>query len=160
MTTPFFFRSPGHGAGPSHAARPPSGATLLELATVLLLLSMALSMAAPAAAGLRDRWAVRSAREALVSVLARARAEAPRWGGSRVTFDVPSSVVRLEAADSQLATLALDSLWTVRLDPGRDIAPVAYGPLGLGQVASRTIRLVRGEATATLRISSYGRVAR
>ena len=58
------------------------GFTLLELTGVLTLLALAASLSFPASRSVRERLAVIGAREELVGLIKRARAEALRGGGS------------------------------------------------------------------------------
>jgi hypothetical protein len=139
-----------------------TGVTLVELATALALLAVGLSVALPPAAGLRDRLAVGAARNEVMALLLRARAEAPLRGGARIEFELGADEVRLVSGDSLLVLLhpLRDLGVEVSLGGGRESAEVAYDPLGLGRVASRTVIFARGRARDTLRISSYGRVTR
>jgi hypothetical protein len=62
-------------------------------------------------------------------------------------------------------TLDRAELWeshgvTLELSGGHPEASLDYGPLGLGRVASQTIRLRRGTREASLVVSSLGRVVR
>ncbi|HSH75268.1 MAG TPA: hypothetical protein VLA09_06275, partial [Longimicrobiales bacterium] len=61
-----------------------SGHTLIELVFVLLLLGVAATSVAPAARRARDHAAVTGAREALVGLLAEARATAVESGAASV----------------------------------------------------------------------------
>lgn len=144
------------------AHTPRRGATLMELATVLALVAVALAVALPPARGLRDRLTVATVRDEVLALLLRARAEAPLLGGTRVEFLVADGEVRLFSGDSLVAGLPAWARYRVRVDlgEGRERAEVAYDPMGLGRVASRTVVFARGRARDTLRISSYGRVAR
>lgn len=143
-------------------ARHRRGVTLAELATVFVLLAVGLAAALPPAAGLRDRLAVGRAANEVVALLVRARAVAPRFGGARVEVSAATDELRLVADDSVLARARLGE--GVRVDlvltNGRDEADIVYDALGIGRVASRTIVVGRGRAADTLRVSSYGRVAR
>jgi Tfp pilus assembly protein FimT len=139
-----------------------SGASLLELATALALLAVGLSAALPPAAGLRDRLAVGAVRNEMLALLLRARAEAPARGGARLEIRVGDDEVRLFSGDSMVALHRFRRAQGVgvELGGGRDEADIVYDALGLGRVASRTVVIARGRMRDTIRISSYGRVAR
>jgi hypothetical protein len=131
------------------------------MATVLVLVTVALGVALPPVGAIRDRWAVRSAAADVVALVARARAEAPARGGTRVELDALASRVSLRGADTVLAELWLERDHGVRLElGGRTRAELAFDALGLGRVASRTIVLARRSRRDTLTVSSYGRVGR
>jgi hypothetical protein len=143
-------------------ARARSGASLLELATALALLAVGLSVALPPAAGLRDRLAVGAVKNEMLALLLRARAEAPARGGARLEIRVGEDEVRLFSGDSMVALHRFRRAQGVgvELGGGRDEADIVYDALGLGRVASRTVVFARGRVRDTIRISSYGRVAR
>jgi hypothetical protein len=131
------------------------------MTTVLALVAVALGVAVPPVGAIRDRWAVRSASAELTALVARARAEAPARGGTRVELDALVSRVRLSGGDSVLDEAWLEREHGVRLDlGGRAGAELVFDALGLGRIASRTIVLVRGSRRDTLTVSSYGRVER
>lgn len=148
----------------THLRRPPPsrGSTLAELATAMVLIAVGLTVALPPATTLRDRLAVGAASNEVVAIFVRARAAAPRFGGARVDVRAVEDEVLLVAADSVLARarLALEHGVDLVLTNGRDRAEIVYDALGLGRVASRTLVVRRGRAADTLRVSSYGRVAR
>jgi hypothetical protein len=49
---------------------------------------------------------------------------------------------------------------SLELSRGRSEVCLAYGPLGIGLVASQTLRLHRGTKEASLVVSSLGRAVR
>ena len=140
----------------------PRGFTLLELVVVLFLLGLSLAELLPAAKRQLDRMAVLGAREEVAGLLHRARGEALARGTAEVVLtSVPpgaeliaggDTVTRAEFGDSYGVSLGLSS--------SRPEARLRFGPLGLGLVASQTLRFRRGDAEALLVISSLGRVAR
>ncbi len=137
------------------------GYTLLELLTVLLVMGCAVNALLPAARSLTDRMAVVGARETLVGLVARARSEAFTHGGATLTIlsDPPSAWI--DVGDTLLTRSEIRSFGvSVHLTGGRDRARLAFNALGLGRVASQTIRIRRGDATAGIVVSSYGRVRR
>jgi hypothetical protein len=138
------------------------GHTLFELCAVLLLVALAVSALLPAGRALRDRMAVVAAREAVAGLVAEARMAALAHGGATVHLQagpwrawaqVEDSVLRLVPLESGLAV-------NVELSRGRTATDIQYDALGLGQVASETVRFRRGDAVRALVISGYGRVRR
>lgn len=142
------------------------GHTIIELSVMLSLAALTAASVAPAARGYRDRAAVIAAREAVVGLLAEARAAAMERGAGAVRLEGGPwrawSLVRGAAGDSILreVSLAGDLGVEVELPGGRASAEIAYGPLGLGRFANETLRFRRGRTTSGLVVSSYGRVRR
>lgn len=138
------------------------GHTLLELCAVLLLAAVAASVILPAGRTLRDRMAVVAAREAVAGLVAEARMAAVAHGGASVQLRAAPWRAWAEVGDSAFGHLALeeDLSVTVDLSRGRTLTELRYDPLGLGQVASETVRFRRGDAFAALVVSGYGRVRR
>ena len=138
------------------------GYTLLELSAVLALMAAAVSIVLSAAEGTRDRWAVESAREQVAGLFAEARTSAVAWGGATVHLSVSEAAAWYEAGgvERRRVELAEDGDLELLLPRGRTDAELRYDALGLGQVASQTLRFRRGAAEATLVVSGYGRVRR
>ena len=138
------------------------GFTLLEIVATLLLLGMAMSMLLPAARRVRDRSAVVGAREAIVGMVSRTRAHALARGGATLTLTSGSAEARVESGDAILERIYVGRGFgvTVELGRGRDSASISFDALGIGRVASQTVRVRRGESEAALVISAYGRVRR
>jgi Tfp pilus assembly protein FimT len=137
------------------------GITLLELATVLLLLGLLGAITLPLGRRLSDRLAVVSAREALAGLVAEARAAALHHGGASVRLDREPFRAWYEAAGVPRRWVAVERDLDVIMLLGRDLPhEVRFDGLGLGQVASTTVRFRRGDAEAGLTFSSYGRVRR
>lgn len=136
------------------------GYSLVELTAVLATLSIMLLMAAPPVERLLDGLAVRSAREALTLELARTRLLARVHGGAALVMDADAgSAVILSVAGDTLEPPLLLHPYRARLDLGSDTeATVRYDALGIGRLANRTLRLVRGDAEARVTVSAYGRV--
>lgn len=138
------------------------GHTLLELSAALFLASLAASAAFRGAAQLRDALAVTGAREAVAGLVAEARRAAVASGGARVRVEAFPARAWIEVGDSLHRALGLEAEWgvSVVLARGRTGTTLRYDALGLGQVASETLRLRRGGAERALVISGYGRVRR
>lgn len=137
------------------------GYTLVELASVLVLLAVTASAFAPGARRLVDRAAVVSGREEVVRALTRARAAAVSSGGSSVTVIARPPVVRISEGSVPVRVVPLgDDRLTVRLTGSRDSTTFVFDALGIGRFANGTVVLQRGDAEAGLTVSSYGRVRR
>ena len=138
------------------------GFTLVELVTVLLLLSISLTALLPAGRKQLDRMAVLGAREEVTGLLHRARFEAVAHGGAVLTLKAAPGTVTLSAAGEVVSRVALADEYRVEftLSRNRSEAEITFDPLGLGRVASQTLGFFRGGAEAHLVVSSYGRVVR
>jgi hypothetical protein len=106
--------------------------------------------------------AVLGAREELLGLLHRTRAEAIARGGAELNLSTePPKVFVVSLRDTLFqAELGDTHGVTVELSRGRGEARLVYGPLGIGRIASQTVRLKRGEMEATLVVSSLGRAVR
>lgn len=142
-----------------------SGYTLLELVIVLALLAIAIGLAYPPARTASDVWAVRAARDATAAVLASTRVVAIAERGAELLL-VPAAgevLTRTAATPTPRRRLRVRDEWGVALvTPGAasDTVAIAYDALGLGRVASRTVRFERGRAVAGITVASYGRIRR
>ena len=138
------------------------GFTLLELVVVLTLLGISMAELLPAARRQLDRLAVLGAREEVAGLLHRARGEALARGEVEVVLTAVPPRAELIAEKDTLARAMLEESSGVTLGLSRDRseARLRFGPLGLGRIASQTLRFRRGEAEVLLVISSFGRVAR
>lgn len=147
-----------------YSARPDGGPidghTLIELIAVLLIGSLALAVGLPAAEAQRDRWAVAGSREAIVGAITGARAAAITHGGASLFVDPAGDSVWSEGAWGSSDAVDLRREFGVDLGPEGPLLELRFGPLGLGRIASRTLVLRRGDAAASLTLSSYGRVRR
>jgi type II secretory pathway pseudopilin PulG len=152
---------PASGTGHGGRTRP-VGHTILELLTALVLTGLSLSVLLPAARRQVDRMAVLGAREEVAGLFHRARSEAIARGGARVHLVAEPARVELSAGDEVLALAHLHDEYrvTLTLSAGRPEAELTFDALGLGRVASQTLRFTRGGAEARLVVSSLGRVAR
>ena len=147
----------------SRATEPdPGGFTLLELVIVLALVGLVVSVLTPLAASLGDRMAVQAARESVVGVFHRARLEAVSVGESRIVLTAAPARVELWSGGILRSAVGLGKDFGVHMELSGDGegAEIRFGALGLGRVASQTIRFSRGAVQKTLVVSSYGRVAR
>jgi len=138
------------------------GFTLLEVITVITLAGLFLARALPAGARLQDRMAVVAAREAAVGLFHRSRLEAVAHGGAALTLTADPGRVVLSAHGRPLEAENLQERWGVSLvlSRGRREIMLSFDAMGLGRVASQTIRFTRGMAKAELVVSSYGRITR
>lgn len=139
-----------------------TGFTLLELVAVLALLGVGLASLIPAARHQLDRMAVLGARDEVEGLLHLARQEAIARGSSDVILSVQPPKAILIAGSDTLFDADIGKTRAVTLSLSRDRSEVrlSFGPLGLGRIASQTIRFQRGSALATLVVSSLGRVVR
>jgi prepilin-type N-terminal cleavage/methylation domain-containing protein len=138
------------------------GYTLLELVTVLALLGLVTAGLLPAARNQLDRMAVVGAREEVAGLFHRARSEAIARGGVRLLLRAAPASAELSAGDEVLARAYLKDEYGVALtlSSGRPEAELTFDALGLGRVASQTLRFARGRTEVRLVVSSLGRVAR
>lgn len=138
------------------------GHTLLELSAALFLTALAASAVFRGAGRLRDVAAVTGAREAVAGLVAETRRAALTSGGATVHVTAFPARAWSQAGDSLLGEVRLGEEWGVEvvLPRGRTVTELRYDALGLGQVASETIRFRRGETERALVISGYGRVRR
>ena len=79
-----------------------------------------------------------------------------------MVLDGTTGVVRVETPDIALDSIDLTTAFGVTVDVGGStpVARLAFDGLGIGRIASRTVVLERGAASAGVVVSSYGRVAR
>jgi len=138
------------------------GHTLFELCAALLLASIALAAVVPAGRALRDRMAVVAAREAVAGLVAEARMAAVTHGGAHVRLEAGPWRCWVEIGDSVSATAALerDLGVVVSLSRERRETTLEYDGLGLGSLASETLRFRRGDQESVLVVSGYGRLRR
>ncbi len=138
------------------------GFTLLELTGVLTLLALAASLSFPVSRSVRERLSVMGAREELVGLIKRARAEALRRGGSSLIVVQNPAEVRIEARGELLHRVDVGATWRTELvlSGGRSTVELRFDASGLGRMAASSVTLTRGSAVARLIISAYGRVRR
>lgn len=138
------------------------GSSLIETLWVLVLLGVLLAAALPRLEGLRDRMAVRGAREAIMGLFSRARHHAVLRGGAEVWASEELQTLELRASGLPVGVEDLGRSFGVELEIGGSAgeAVLRYDGLGLGRMASRTLTVRRGAAEAAVVISSYGRARR
>lgn len=136
------------------------GFTLLELAIILALLATLFAAAAPAFARGRDVLAVRAARADLAAAVAAARSYAILTGGAQLIIE-PAGLLSIErtAGGTLSDPIDLAARYGVRLDtPGGTPVLLRYDALGIGRMTNATMHIRRGDLSAAVVISSYGRV--
>ena len=123
-----------------------SGATLLELTVVFVLIALAGTIFLPAARRQADRAALVGAREAVAALVARTRTEAMLAGAASLRVRAADGEVAVLSADSVIVGQSLGSQYGVTIELGRraKVAELHFDGLGLGRVASRTITLRDG----------------
>ena len=138
------------------------GFTLFELTSVLTLLALAASLSFPMAWSARERLSVNGAREELVGLITRARAEALRRGGSSLVIVRNPAEIRIEAGGELLHRAEIGATWKTELvlSRGRPMVELLFDASGLGRMAASSVTLTRGSAVARLIISAYGRIRR
>ena len=138
------------------------GFTLFELTSVLTLLALAASLSFPMAWSARERLSVNGAREELVGLITRARAEALRRGGSSLVIVRNPAEIRIEAGGELLHRAEIGATWKTELvlSGGRPMVELLFDASGLGRMAASSVTLTRGSAVARLIISAYGRIRR
>ncbi len=155
LTTPSAVRIPG-GSGPR------AGASLLEVALALAIVAVLAPPIVATASAARNALLLRQAVESAARLLVEARWTAIREGGATVEFTT-------EPARGQVFSSAGDTVFSVALGPGgvalhlsrdRAVSRIRFGPLGLGWVASQTLRFTRAGEERRLVISSLGRASR
>jgi len=138
------------------------GFTILELATVLVLLCLSFGSLLPGARRQLDRVAVLEAREELAGLFHRARFEAVAFGGATLHLKSDSASGTLIAGGEVLdRTVLLDEYGvSLTISAGRPEVELTFDSLGLGRVASQTLRLRKRDAEVVLVVSSFGRIVR
>jgi Tfp pilus assembly protein FimT len=134
------------------------GTTLIEQLIGLSLLGLLFTITLHGVGTLRDRLALRAAREAVRDTLALAREQAIA-AGRRVAVHIDRRAARLvvHAGADSLHRVPVGGLWGVTLDASRD--STAYGPAGLGVgAANLSLVLRRGALAETVTVSRLGRV--
>ena len=134
------------------------GATLLELALVLVVLGLLLAIALPRLEGVTDALAVNGAAQDIVAAHRRAR----------MTAILQSRVVELTVDTNDLAIRARGAtadFWHAAGPAASRVAlagapkKILFSPVGLSLgVSNASFRLSRGAATRTVVVSRLGRV--
>jgi Tfp pilus assembly protein FimT len=145
--------------GAMHCAPPRQvGATLVELAVLLVLTALILGVAIPRVRHVVERSAVRAAVADIVTTLATARQiAAANGGGVFVTIDTTTATVRVLRRGDTVATRPLGPLFGVTLRTTRD--SLGFDGRGLGSgAANLTFVVLRGMTADTVVVSRLGRV--
>lgn len=139
-----------------------NGFTVLELAIVLTLLVLIAGVTAPSFLSVRDRLTVRAAREDFVGQVQRARSAAVNSGSALLEIRPDSALVRVMVHGRSRSVVDFRTRYGVELDLGgsTESARLRFGRLGLGRVASRTVKLFRRSDTVSVAVSSFGRLRR
>ena len=141
------------------------GFSLLELIGVLALLAVAVSLAVPPFHDLGERLSAVGAREEVADLLARARGEALRRGGSTVVISAnPAEALLIAGAADTLVHERID-LWArygteLFISGGASRVELYFDSSGLGRMTSRSFTFRRGSAVTRLVVSAYGRMRR
>ena len=139
-----------------------AGYSLIEIAVALAIIAALAPPVAVSASRLRAEFALRRSRESAARLFTAARWAAVRDGTATVELvaDPPRGHVVSAGGDTLLfADLGRGGV-TLRLSRDRATSRVRYGPVGLGWVASQTLRFAKSGQEAALVISSHGRVSR
>lgn len=138
-----------------------SGFSLVEMLTALVLAGVLLGLGAPPVRRALAWARVRSARDLVASQLARARSVAVMRGGADLVLDVRRGRAWIEAVDTSTPASAVADAEGVRISAdglAGDTVRIGYDGMGIGRLASRTLRFRAGAVEARMTISSYGRV--
>jgi Tfp pilus assembly protein FimT len=134
--------------------------SITELLLALCIMGILLLLAAPVAHNGMDAINVRAARETAFALATRTRSVALARGGAEIVFDVPGRKAQVIASDGVIVETASLAEYDVEIADASSRIVMRYDARGIGRMASRTIRFVRGDAEAGLTFSSYGRVRR
>ena len=141
--------------------QPPPGATLLEVIVVCTLIGVVTGTSLPFVRGGLDSLAVSAARDEVTAAGARTRALAVSRGGATLVIDPAGNQVWIEVRGTPYA-LPTDFRnefgVAISVDGTDTVSEITFDALGIGRVASRTIRITRGNAEAKLTISAFGRL--
>lgn len=137
------------------------GVTLPELILCLLIIGVAAHAVARPARHQADLMTVRSAREEVIALVQRARAEARSSGEASVVIEegVDPYMLRGSAAAPGGAALSSRGVKIEVLGP-RSSVTLKFGPMGVARFAAASLRLSKRNAEARLVVSSYGRIRR
>lgn len=143
-----------------HPCRDPSptGFTLLELAFAVGLIVSLLAVSAPRLARAGDAWAAAGVRDAVMALAHRARLLARERGSAELLF-ADGVGIEVRSGSEVVERLVLPPGVTID-HGGGDSLRIGWDALGVGRVASRTVRVRRGRAELRLVFASTGRVRR
>ena len=101
-------------------------------------------------------------RMAVSGLIHRTRMEAVARGGARLEVESSPPAMKIVAgAPSQtIEVVAFDEGVILALSGDRESVELTFDAMGVGRVASQTLRFSRGSAQAELVVSSFGRVTR
>lgn len=163
------FRSPppasiGHRSRLRSRARP--GFSIIELLVVLIVSGFVMAIGVPRFAAMRDRMALRSAKQQMAAYLVTARAAAIRRSSTAV-FSVQNSTISarvrlVDGSQSSLGgTVPLLSARGVTVSPGGTSTPdtIAYDSRGMALTAARTYVLTRNSKKDSICVSRLGLIA-
>lgn len=119
-------------------------------------------MIVPPARRAVERSSVVGAREAVVGLVSRSRAEARTGGGAVLCLATEPAAAWIEVGGEEVGRWNLSDDFGVELRLSRDREEVrlSFDALGIGRIASQTLTFTRGSASAGLVVSGYGRVTR
>jgi type II secretory pathway pseudopilin PulG len=138
-----------------------TGWSLVELTVALALMAILCGIAAPPLRRALVIARVRAARDVVAAELARARALAVARGGAELRLERRTGTVRVHAADTALEPVPVAVAGGVELEVdgvAGDTVCIGFDAMGIGRMASRTIRVRAAGVEAGVTISSYGRV--
>lgn len=139
-----------------------AGYSLIEVAVALAIIAALAPPVATAASRLRATFDLKRAQEDAARLFTAARWAAIRDGSATVELvaDPPRGrVVSITGDTVATADLGPGGV-KLRLSRGRATSRVRYGPVGLGWVASQSLRFTKAGQEKALVISSLGRVSR
>lgn len=139
-----------------------AGYSLIEVAVALAIVAALAPPVATSTSRLRAAFDLRRAQEDAARLFTAARWAAVRDGSATVELvsDPPRGrVVSITGDTVATADLGPGGV-TLRLSRGRATSRVRYGPVGLGWVASQSLRFAKAGQEKALVISSLGRVSR
>lgn len=139
-----------------------AGYSLIEIAVALAIVGALAPPVAASASRLRAAFDLRRSQESAARLFTAARWAAVRDGSATVELaaDPPWGRVISANGDTLVAADLGRGGVKLRLSRGRATSRVRYGPVGLGWVASQTLRFARAGQEKALVISSLGRVSR
>ncbi len=139
-----------------------AGYSLIEVAVALAIVAALAPPVATSASRLRATFDLTRAQEDAARLFTAARWAAVRDGSATVELvsDPPWGRVISATGDTVAAADLGPGGVTLRLSRGRAASRVRYGPVGLGWVASQSLRFSKAGQERALVISSLGRVSR
>ena len=139
------------------------GSSLIEIAVVLGVMTIALGIAVPGFRRALDAYRVSAGRDAIVALAGRARAVAIAHGGADLTIHGDSGFARVEAPGATPELVAIGERYGVQLtieNSTRSVVTIHYDGIGLGRFANLSLVVRRGDAQARVVFSMYGRARR